>query len=129
VLTNLAMGAVWSTLPAGVVNVLTGDVLGGQRLAAHPDVHAISFTGSAAVAATLVQAGKPLDASVGRCRCTPSCAGMQIWIGPSQQSPGRDRGDGGRRPACRAVASDVDAAIRSGLRRALARICGPVGGR
>ena len=65
VLANLAMGTVWSALPAGVVNVLTGDVVGGQRLVAHPDVHAISFTGSAAVAATLAQAGKSLDAWVG----------------------------------------------------------------
>ena len=65
VLTNLAMGVVWAALPAGVVNVLTGEVAGGQRLAGHPDIQAISFTGSAAVAAALAQTGKSLEAWVG----------------------------------------------------------------
>ena len=65
VLTNLAMCVVGAALPAGVVNVLAGEVAGGQRLAGHPGIQAISYTGSAAVAAALAQAGKPIEAWVG----------------------------------------------------------------
>lgn len=36
-------------LPPGVVNVITADVAGSQRLTSHPDVDVISFTGSDAV--------------------------------------------------------------------------------
>lgn len=43
-------------LPAGVLNIVHGDVEAGRALAAHPGVDFITFTGSAAVAANVAAA-------------------------------------------------------------------------
>lgn len=55
--------------PKGVVNMVLGGPDAGARLATHPQVAAVSFTGSAAVGRTLAIAmaptGKPLQAEMG----------------------------------------------------------------
>jgi phenylacetaldehyde dehydrogenase len=43
-------------LPAGVVNVITGDGSAGAAIAAHPDVDKVAFTGSTEVGKLIIQA-------------------------------------------------------------------------
>jgi aldehyde dehydrogenase (NAD+) len=50
---KLAQLAIEAGFPAGVVNVAVADVAASERLATHPDVAMVSFTGSTAVARTL----------------------------------------------------------------------------
>jgi acyl-CoA reductase-like NAD-dependent aldehyde dehydrogenase len=45
--------------PPGVVNVVTGDLEAGERLATHPDVALVSFTGSTAVGRRIMELGAP----------------------------------------------------------------------
>ncbi|MEW6473522.1 MAG: aldehyde dehydrogenase family protein [Actinomycetota bacterium] len=45
--------------PPGVVNVVTGDVEAGERLATHPDVSLVSFTGSTAVGKRIMEMAAP----------------------------------------------------------------------
>jgi acyl-CoA reductase-like NAD-dependent aldehyde dehydrogenase len=54
-------------LPAGVINVITGGADTAARLVAHPEVSAVSFTGSAAVAHRLqtFAGDKPFDLETG----------------------------------------------------------------
>ncbi|WP_420549080.1 aldehyde dehydrogenase family protein [Curvivirga sp.] len=42
-------------LPAGVLNIITGDVVSGQALATHPDVPTVCFTGSNKVGEEIVR--------------------------------------------------------------------------
>jgi len=55
------------SLPAGVINVVTGGTDGAERLVAHPHVSRVSFTGSSAVACRLqaLAQGKSLDLETG----------------------------------------------------------------
>jgi betaine-aldehyde dehydrogenase len=46
-------------IPDGVVNVVTGDGAAGARLAAHPAVDMVSFTGSTGVGRAVMAAGTP----------------------------------------------------------------------
>ncbi len=56
-------------LPAGVVNIITGDGVVGAALAAHPDVHKVAFTGSTMVGRKLREgtagSGKALSLELG----------------------------------------------------------------
>lgn len=47
-LSTLLMSKAFSCLPAGVLNVITGDAVTGEALVRHPDVDLIAFTGSTA---------------------------------------------------------------------------------
>jgi aldehyde dehydrogenase (NAD+) len=55
------------SLPAGVINVVTGGADSAERLVAHPKVSRVSFTGSSAVACRLqaLARGKSLDLETG----------------------------------------------------------------
>jgi aldehyde dehydrogenase (NAD+) len=61
--------------PAGSVNVVPGDGAVGAALAAHRGVDKVSFTGSGATAAKIMQA-----ASVNLKRCTFECGGKSPFI-------------------------------------------------
>src|SRR2546427_2618398 len=56
-------------LPAGVVNIVTGDVRTGAEIVSHPDVNKIAFTGSTeigkAIQKTLAGTGKRLTLELG----------------------------------------------------------------
>lgn len=59
-LATLQLGRVLSeVLPAGVLNVISGGGGVGARLSAHPDVRAISFTGSVATGKKVAEAAAP----------------------------------------------------------------------
>jgi acyl-CoA reductase-like NAD-dependent aldehyde dehydrogenase len=66
---RLAELAVIAGIPAGLLNVLTGDGTVGAALTSHPGVHAISFTGSVGVgreiAGTAARAFKTLTLEMG----------------------------------------------------------------
>jgi acyl-CoA reductase-like NAD-dependent aldehyde dehydrogenase len=66
-LTLLALVRLCDSLPAGVINVVTGGADSAARLIAHPHVSRVSFTGSAAVARRLqaLARGKSLDLETG----------------------------------------------------------------
>ena len=51
-------------LPAGVVNIITGDGVVGAALADHPDVHKVAFTGSTMVAVSYTHLTLPTIYSV-----------------------------------------------------------------
>lgn len=61
--------------PAGVVNVLPGDGKIGALLAAHPGINKISFTGSQATAARIMQSGAATLK-----RCSFECGGKSPFI-------------------------------------------------
>ncbi|MGE4428257.1 MAG: aldehyde dehydrogenase [Solirubrobacteraceae bacterium] len=60
-LTTLRVAAICEEagVPAGVVNVLTGDGEVGEALTTHPDVSLVSFTGSTAVGRAVMAGGAP----------------------------------------------------------------------
>jgi acyl-CoA reductase-like NAD-dependent aldehyde dehydrogenase len=66
-LTLLELVRLCDCLPAGVINVLTGGADCAERLAAHPRVSRVSFTGSSAVAGRLqaLARGKSVDLETG----------------------------------------------------------------
>ncbi len=66
-LTLLELVRLCDSLPAGVINVVTGGADGAARLIAHPHVSRVSFTGSSAVACRLqaLARGKSLDLETG----------------------------------------------------------------
>ena len=66
-LTLLALVRLCDSLPAGVINVVTGGADSAARLIAHPHVSRVSFTGSSAVACRLqaLARGKSLDLETG----------------------------------------------------------------
>ncbi len=64
-LANLQLAQAWASLPAGVVNIVTGDKGLAQGLAHHEGIQAISFTGSATVASALQATGRALNLVVG----------------------------------------------------------------
>jgi succinate-semialdehyde dehydrogenase / glutarate-semialdehyde dehydrogenase len=66
-LTVLEVVRLCDSLPAGVINVITGGADSAERLVAHPQVNRVSFTGSAAVACRLqaLARGKSLDLETG----------------------------------------------------------------
>jgi acyl-CoA reductase-like NAD-dependent aldehyde dehydrogenase len=64
-LANLQFAQAWAELPAGVVNIVTGDRALAQALAHHDGIQTISFTGSAAVASSLLGTGRALTSVVG----------------------------------------------------------------
>ena len=66
-LTLLELVRLCDSLPAGVINVVTGGADSAARLIAHPHVSRVSFTGSAAVACRLqaLARGKSLDLETG----------------------------------------------------------------
>ena len=66
-LTLLELVRLCDSLPAGVINVVTGGADGAARLIAHPHVSRVSFTGSSAMACRLqaLARGKSLDLETG----------------------------------------------------------------
>lgn len=66
-LTLLELVRLCDSLPAGVINVITGGADSAERLIAHPKVSRVSFTGSSAVACRLqaLARGKSLDLETG----------------------------------------------------------------
>jgi acyl-CoA reductase-like NAD-dependent aldehyde dehydrogenase len=66
-LTLLELVRLCDSLPAGVINVVTGGADSAARLIAHPHVSRVSFTGSSAVACRLqaLARGKSLDLETG----------------------------------------------------------------
>ena len=56
---ELARAAETAGIPPGVLNVVTGDVEVGERLASHPHVGLVSFTGSTAVGRRIMQLASP----------------------------------------------------------------------
>jgi acyl-CoA reductase-like NAD-dependent aldehyde dehydrogenase len=66
-LTLLEFVRLCDSLPAGVINVVTGGADCAERLIAHPQVSRVSFTGSSAVACRLqaLARGKQLDLETG----------------------------------------------------------------
>jgi succinate-semialdehyde dehydrogenase/glutarate-semialdehyde dehydrogenase len=66
-LTLLELVRLCDSLPAGVINVITGGADSAERLVAHPQVNRVSFTGSATVACRLqaLARGKSLDLETG----------------------------------------------------------------
>jgi len=66
-LTTLELMRLCETLPAGVINVVTGGADTAERLIAHPQVSRVSFTGSSAVGCRLqaLARGKQLDLETG----------------------------------------------------------------
>lgn len=52
----LAQACIDSGLPAGVINIVHGDVTAGQALTSHPGVDLVSFTGSTAVGTKVMAA-------------------------------------------------------------------------
>jgi acyl-CoA reductase-like NAD-dependent aldehyde dehydrogenase len=55
-LTSLKMAEVYGSLPAGVVNFITGGADTGRALIGHPDIALVRFTGSAAVGRAIAAA-------------------------------------------------------------------------
>jgi acyl-CoA reductase-like NAD-dependent aldehyde dehydrogenase len=55
-LTNLKMAELYGSLPAGVVNLITGGAETGRALIGHPDIALVRFTGSAAVGRSIAAA-------------------------------------------------------------------------
>jgi succinate-semialdehyde dehydrogenase/glutarate-semialdehyde dehydrogenase len=66
-LTVLELVRLCDSLPAGVINVVTGGADSAERLVAHPQVSRVSFTGSSAVACRMqaFARGKSLDLETG----------------------------------------------------------------
>jgi acyl-CoA reductase-like NAD-dependent aldehyde dehydrogenase len=66
-LTLLELVRLCDSLPAGVINVVTGGTDSAERLVAHPHVSRVSFTGSSAVGCRLqaLAQGKSLDLETG----------------------------------------------------------------
>lgn len=81
-------------LPAGVLNIVHGDVDAGSALAAHPDVDFITFTGSSDVAGKVAAAAganlTPVMAELGRTSRRPWSCPMPIcrWPSRGRCSPG-----------------------------------------
>jgi aldehyde dehydrogenase (NAD+) len=48
-------------VPAGVLNLVPGDPVVGERLASHPDVDMVTFTGSNAIGAEVMRAAAPTN--------------------------------------------------------------------
>ncbi|HEY3435456.1 MAG TPA: aldehyde dehydrogenase family protein [Solirubrobacterales bacterium] len=68
-LSTLALAPVFEHLPAGVVNILAGAGEVGARLAAHPEVDCVAFTGSVATGKKVAEA------------CVPRMARMNLEMG------------------------------------------------
>ena len=59
-LTTLRLGELWRDIvPAGVLNIVSGGNEAGARLASHPDVAKISFTGSTTTGRAIMAAAAP----------------------------------------------------------------------
>jgi len=102
----LAEGLCTAGLPAGALNVLVGTgEEAGQKLARHPDVRVLTFTGSTAVGHRL--AGWSADAerasrSSSAARTSPWSSATPIWSRPrngSRTAPSRPPDSGAPRPA------------------------------
>jgi acyl-CoA reductase-like NAD-dependent aldehyde dehydrogenase len=90
-LSTLMLAPVFEHLPAGVVNLLAGAGDVGERLASHPDVDCIAFTGSVATGKKVAEA------------CTPRMARMNLEMG------GKDAFI-----VCADVADQIEVAARGG---------------
>jgi len=79
-LTLLELVRLCDSLPAGVINVLTGGTDIAERLVAHPLVSRVSFTGSSAVAGRLqaLARGKSLDLETGSLDVFVVCKGADL---------------------------------------------------
>lgn len=66
---RLAQALQEAGLPSGVLNLVIADARTGSRIVEHPDVHAVTFTGSTgvgrAIAATCAQRGAAVQAEMG----------------------------------------------------------------
>jgi acyl-CoA reductase-like NAD-dependent aldehyde dehydrogenase len=102
-LTSLKLAEVFDTLPAGVVNIITGGADAGRALIEHPDIGLVTFTGSAAVGRRIAAAAprKRLDLDIDSvdafivCRdadldvTVPGIAWARLWNGGQACSSGK----------------------------------------